>query len=87
PGVVTVTCFRNGWCQAQNMSCERMKRAAGEYPDKTKLVEIDTDLPANLDEWGIADAIYLNDRLIPTGPPPSYEKLRKLVRKAVEKAR
>lgn len=85
-GGVKVTCFRNGWCPAQNMSCERMKRAAAEFPGKVEVVEIDTEVPANLGEWGIVDAIFLNDRLIPTGPPPKYEKLRKLVGKAVKKA-
>ena len=86
PGTVSVTCFRNGWCPAQNMSCERMKRAAAEYPGKIEYVEIDTDNPAALHEWGIADAIFINDKRINTGPPPKYEKLRKLVRKAVKKA-
>jgi hypothetical protein len=23
--------FRNGWCPAQNLACERMKRAVAEY--------------------------------------------------------
>lgn len=84
-GVVTVTCLRNGWCPAQNLSCERMKRAACEYSDNIKYVEIDTDARENLEEWGLADAIFIDNRIISTGPPPSYEKLRKILRKMMMK--
>jgi N-acetylglutamate synthase-like GNAT family acetyltransferase len=84
-GKVTVTCFRNGWCPAQNMSCERMKKAVGEHEDKIKYVEINTDDRENMDEWGIADAIFIDGKLVNTGPPPSLEKLRKLVGKRVKK--
>jgi hypothetical protein len=80
---VTVTCFRNGWCPAQNLSCERMKRAAGEYPDRVKYVEIDTDIKDNLNEWGMADAIFIDDKQVSTGPPPGFTKLQKLVKKRV----
>ncbi|MFH2113307.1 MAG: GNAT family N-acetyltransferase [Spirochaetota bacterium] len=76
-----VTCFRNGWCSAQNLACERMKRAVAEYGDRIDYIEVNTDEKAILDEWGISDAIFINDKQINTGPPPSYEKLRKLLRK------
>lgn len=84
-GVVTVTCFRNGWCPAQNMSCERMKRAAAEYPDGVNYVEIDTDIKKNLDEWGVADGIFVDDKQIRTGPPPGYEKLQKILKKKMKR--
>lgn len=80
-GRVKVSCFRNGWCQAQNLACERMKRAVREYGDKVEYVEVDTDNRANFDEWGISDAIFIDDKQINTGPPPSYEKLRKLLKR------
>ena len=80
-----VTCFRNGWCPGQNLACERMKRAVSEYGDKIEYVEIDTDKRNNLEEWGISDAIFINDRQINTGPPPSYKKLQKLLKKKVGK--
>jgi GNAT superfamily N-acetyltransferase len=82
---VTVTCFRNGWCPAQNIACERMKRAVTEYGDRIEYVEIDTDERNNLEEWGISDAIFINDKQINTGPPPSYKKLQKLLKKKVER--
>lgn len=82
---VKVTCFRNGWCPGQNLACERMKRAVNEYGDKIEYIEVDTDDKHNLEEWGISDAIFINDKQINTGPPPSYIKLQKLLRKKVEK--
>lgn len=84
-GTLTVTCLRNGWCPAQNISCERMKRAAAEYSSSIKYVEIDTEKRENLEEWGIADAIFIDDNTVPTGPPPSYEKLRKKLKKKMKR--
>jgi GNAT superfamily N-acetyltransferase len=84
-GVVSVTCFRNGWCPGQNLACERMRRAADEYPGRVKYAEIDTDLRENGDEWGLADAIFVDDKQIVTGPPPSYEALQKLLRKRIKR--
>ena len=84
-GVVTVTCFRNGWCPGQNMACERMKKAANEYADHIRYVEIDTDRKDNMEEWGIEDAIFIDDMKINTGPPPSLEKLRKLLKKRMQR--
>jgi N-acetylglutamate synthase-like GNAT family acetyltransferase len=81
-GKVKVTCFRNGWCPGQNLACERMKRAVQEYGTRIEYVEIDTDSRQNLEEWGIADAIYIDDRQINTGPPPSFKKLQKLLKRS-----
>ena len=78
-GRTKVTCFRNGWCPGQNLACERMKRAAAEFGEKVEYVEVDTEDGANRDEWGICDAIFIDDKLIGTGPPPSYDKLRKIL--------
>lgn len=83
--VLTVTCFRNGWCPAQNLSCERMKRVVSECDDKIKYIEIDTDDDEILNEWGIIDAIYIDKKRVNTGPPPSYKKLKKKIQKKVGK--
>ncbi len=82
---VRVTCLRNGWCPAQNLACERMRRAAADFPGKVSLETIDTDDPAKLREWGTADALYIGDKLVAFGPPPTYVKLRKRLGKAVRK--
>lgn len=36
---------------------------------------------ANFAQWGICDAIFIDNKQVNTGPPPSYEKLRRLLRK------
>jgi GNAT superfamily N-acetyltransferase len=84
-GKVTVTAFVNGWCQAQNMVYERAKRAAAEFGDKVVFREIDTSDRNTLLEWGISDALFIDDKEIRTGPPPSYEKIRKQIAKNVHK--
>ncbi|MCG7849598.1 MAG: GNAT family N-acetyltransferase, partial [ANME-2 cluster archaeon] len=78
PGKVTVTAFVNGWCQAQNMVYERAKRAAAEFGDEVVFREIDTSDRDVLMEWGISDALFMDEKEVRTGPPPSYEKIYKL---------
>lgn len=85
PGKVTVTTFVNGWCPAQNIVFERAKRAAGEFGDKVVFNGFDTSDRDVLLEWGIADALFIDGKEIQTGPPPSYEKIRKLIAKRVKK--
>jgi len=84
-GKVTVTAFLNGWCPAQNLVFERAKRAAMEFGDKVVFRKIDTFDREVFLEWGIADALFIDDRQVRTGPPPSYEKIRKLIAKRVKK--
>jgi len=84
-GTVTVRCFRNGWCPAQNLSCERMIRAVNEYRDHIKYIEIDTDIKENIEQWGICDAIFIDRKQINTGPPPSYKKLQKILGRRMKK--
>jgi GNAT superfamily N-acetyltransferase len=84
---VTVTCFRNGWCPAQNLACERMKRAVSEQSGKVDYVEIDTDNRENLAEWGIADGIFIDDKAVAFGPPPTYDKLRKTLQKKLKRVK
>lgn len=85
PGVVTVTAFLNGWCPAQNMVFERAKQAASEFGDRVVFHQIDTFDRNIFLEWGIADALFIDDRQVNTGPPPSYEKIKKLIAKKVKK--
>ncbi len=85
PGKVSVTAFINGWCPAQNMVFERAKRAASEFGDNVVFKEIDTFNRETFLEWGIADALYIDEKQIKTGPPPSYEDIRKKIAKRVKK--
>lgn len=85
PGCVTVTGFKNGWCPAQNIVFERAKRAAEEAGEKAVFREISTlDRVAFL-EWGISDALYIDNKQVRTGPPPSYEKLKKKIARQVQR--
>ena len=85
PSKVTVTAFLNGWCPAQNLVFERAKKAASEFGDKVVLREINTFDKETFLEWVIADGLYINNKQVRTGPPPSYEKIRKEIARRVKK--
>jgi GNAT superfamily N-acetyltransferase len=87
PGQVTVTSFRNGWCPAQNLVYERAKRAALDAGDPVVFREIDTSDRTVFLEWGIGDALFIDDKQVRTGPPPSYEKIRKAIDRRARKLR
>lgn len=84
-GKVTVTAFLNGWCPAMNMVFERAKRAASEFGDKVVFQKIDTSDRNVFLDWGISDAMFIDNRQMKTGPPPSYEKIKKAIAKRVKK--
>jgi len=85
PGQVTVTAFKNGWCSVQNMVFERAKRAAAELGEKVVFREIDTSDRNVFMEWGIADALFIDNKQVRTGPPPSFEKIRSKIARRVKK--
>lgn len=85
PGKVTVTAFNMGWCPAGSIAFERTKRAAAEFGDKVIFRHIDTSDRQTFLEWGITNAIYLDDEEIGFGPPLKYEKAKKLIAKKVKK--
>ncbi|MBN1647045.1 MAG: GNAT family N-acetyltransferase [Spirochaetales bacterium] len=84
-GKINVTAFLNGWCPAQNIVFERMKRAVAEFGDIVDFTVIDTTDRKNYLEWGISDGIYLDGKSITTGPPLSYDKIRRLLARKVRK--
>jgi len=84
-GKVTVTGFINGWCPAQNIVFERAKRAVSELGNKVIFKEINTfDREVRM-EWGITDALYIDDNQVRTGPPPSYTKIKKKISRQIKK--
>ena len=85
PDKTTVTCFINGWCPAYNMVCERAKRASLELGDQVAFRQIDTFDREQFYKWGISDALFINKKEVNTGPPPSYEKIKKKIAKALGK--
>jgi predicted N-acetyltransferase YhbS len=82
-GKVTVTAFVNGWCMAQNLAVERARRAAFELGDRVVFCEIPTFERDALMEWGRSDALYVDEKEVRNGPPPTYEKIRDLIAKRV----
>jgi N-acetylglutamate synthase-like GNAT family acetyltransferase len=84
-GTVDITIFQNGWCSVQNMAANRIKRAAAEFGDIVKITEYNTSDRETFLEWGISGGIFINGKELRTGPPPSYEKLKKIVGKYVRK--
>jgi hypothetical protein len=80
-GKVAVTAFLNGWCPAMNMTYERAKRAAAEIGDAVAFRTIDTFDRAAREEWGIMDALFIDGKPLRTGPPPSYKKIYKAIKR------
>jgi hypothetical protein len=85
PGKVNVTVFLNGWCPAGNLAYERARRATEEFRNKVQFNIIDTCLKENQMEWGIPNGLFVDDMEIRTGPPPSYDKIYKIISKKVNK--
>jgi GNAT superfamily N-acetyltransferase len=85
PGKVVVTGLLNGWCPAMSLVHERARRAAAELGPAVEFREIRThDRDAFL-EWGMSDALFIDGKELRSGPPPSYEKIRKKIAARVKK--
>ncbi len=85
PGKVNVTSFINGWCPAQNIVFERARKAAAELGDRVEFTEIDTSDRDIFLDWGITDGLFIDGKQVNTGPPPSYEKIKRTIAKRVNK--
>ena len=84
-GRVAVDAFVHGWCPAQNMTFERAKRAAAEFGDAVEFRPVETLDRAVYLSRGIADGVFINGKEVRSGPPPSYEKIRKKIAKKIKK--
>ncbi|MGA1793719.1 MAG: GNAT family N-acetyltransferase [Thermoplasmatota archaeon] len=85
PGKVKVTSFLNGWCPAGNVAHERARRASSELGDRVVFNVIDTTVERNRQEWGIPNGLFVDDKEVRTGPPPSYKKIYKIISNKVKK--
>jgi len=85
PGKVTVTAILNGWCPAMNMTFERARKASSEMGDRVLFRAVDTFDRQALLEWGVSDALYIDHKQVRTGPPPSYDKIKKKIARRVKK--
>jgi GNAT superfamily N-acetyltransferase len=84
-GKVCVTAFSSGYCSAGNVTVERARRAAAQVGERVVFREVDTSERGAVAEWGFADGLFVDGKAVRTGPPPTYEKLRKLLEKRVRK--
>jgi hypothetical protein len=66
-----------------NITCERARRAASDFPEKINLQEFDTGKKEVMQEWGISGALYIDGKEVMTGPPVPYNKIRKKIEKRV----
>ncbi|MDH5406303.1 MAG: GNAT family N-acetyltransferase [Candidatus Aminicenantes bacterium] len=85
PDKVTVTSFINGQCPAGNMLHERAKRAVHEFGDKVIFRSINTNDKQAMRQYGEKDSLYINTKKLSPGPPPSYEKIKRLIAKRVRR--
>ncbi len=85
PGVVTVTGFNSGWCPASSITFERARKAASEFGERVRFVHVDTSDRKTFLEWGIDNAVFIDDVEITTGPPLTYEKIKSKLDKKVKK--
>jgi GNAT superfamily N-acetyltransferase len=84
-GKVVVTSCISGWCPAQSLVSQRAKRASLAFGNMVEFHEIDTFDRQKIKEWGVSDALFIDDKQIRTGPPPSYEKIRKQIGKRIHR--
>lgn len=76
-GLLQVTTFMSGACTVTAIAYERLKRVIDGMPVNNLL--IDSSRPEALEEWGLSDIMFIGGRKIPAGPPPSTEKLRRIL--------
>jgi len=84
---VEVRAFVEGWCTAMNMTAERARRASAEFGDRVDFRTIDGWRSEVFDEWGFRDGLFIDGKQVRTGPPPSFDKIRKKIARRAKKVR
>ncbi len=84
---VTVTAFCSGWCPGQNLTFQRAKRAAAEpgFEGKVEFRAFDTFDREDVRRHGISGSLFSDRKRVWSGPPPSYEKICRLISKRVKR--
>ena len=70
-----------------NITCERAKRASMDFPGKINLLEFDTTNKEVVNEWGITDALYIDNKELGMVLLSSYKKIRKKIEKSVKRVK
>ena len=63
-----ITAYKNGWCPANNILYERVKRAAKKFPGKVILNTINTFDKEVMQTCGKSDEIFIEKKLLSSGP-------------------
>lgn len=85
PGKVLVTALSHGWCSGTNGMIERAKNICNDFGDKVVFREVDMSSRESVREWGLTDALFIDDRNIYRGPPLTYEKIKNAIEKKIKK--
>jgi GNAT superfamily N-acetyltransferase len=83
PNKVAVTAFVNGWCPANNIVYERVRRAVESFGEDVVLTSIDTSERADMVRCGQSDCIFLDGKVLQKGPPLRYERIHKRIARRV----
>lgn len=85
PGKVTVVAFYHPKCQSPLIMLERTRKAVKTFGDQVVYEEFNTSDRDVFLEWGITDGLFIEGKDIYTGPPVTYEKIIKAIRKNLPK--
>jgi GNAT superfamily N-acetyltransferase len=80
PGKVTVTALLHPWCQDACVRFERARRAAESFGDDVVFNLIDTTDPDTFREWGITNAVFVDEELVPYVLEDQEEAFRTAIR-------
>ncbi len=83
PGKVVITAVTNGWCTGINGMLERARRISREFGDRVVYREVDTGRRGVAREWGLSDALFVDQKNIYKGPPLTYKKIKKIIARKV----
>jgi hypothetical protein len=78
-GKVAVTAYINGWCPASNLVYERAKRAAEVLGADVVFESVETTEQSAMIRCGHSDCVFLDGKTLQKGPPPSYERIYKMM--------
>ena len=86
PGKVTVTALLHPWCQDACNRLDQAQRAAESFGDNVVLSIVDTTDRSAFREWGIENAVFVDDAQVPCGPDTIEGTVRSMIRERLGEA-